>query len=77
MMRQHASRMAFGAAVGVLLGASYPVFSSGGAFNAVPALTAEYGLVGATLGFTLSNYLAFRQRIQRRIAESQQSHRSD
>lgn len=65
--------MAFGAAAGVLLGASYPVWFAGQPFNAVPVLTLEYGLVGASLGFAISNYLGFRQRLLQRIAESQRS----
>jgi hypothetical protein len=69
----HLSRMAVGAAAGLLLGALYPMMLGLGGFNAVPALTAEYGLVGGTLGFAVSNYLGFRQRILRRIAQSEAS----
>lgn len=71
MNQLHLSRMALGAAAGLLLGSVYPVMLGLGGFNAVPALTAEYTLVGGTLGFAVSNYLGFRQRILRRIAQSE------
>lgn len=67
----HLSRMAFGGAAGLLLGAVYPMMLGVGGFNAVPVLTAEYALVGGTLGFAVSNYLGFRRRILARVAQSQ------
>lgn len=67
----HLARMAIGAAAGLLLGSVYPMMLGLGGFNAVPVLSAEYALVGGTLGFAISNYLGFRQRILRRIAQSE------
>lgn len=75
-MRLHFQRMAIGACVGMLIGALYPLQIPGGSFNAVPVLTFEYTLVGAMMGFVVSNYLGFRQRLKRRIEESRQAKRS-
>lgn len=72
-MRLHFQRMALGAVVGALIGALYPLQIPGGSFNGVPVLTFEYTLVGATMGFVVSNYLGFRQRLKRRIEESRQA----
>lgn len=63
----HLSRMCVGAALGIFVGAMQPVMLGLGSFNAVPVLTAEFALVGATMGYALSNYLAFRQRIIKRV----------
>jgi hypothetical protein len=71
--RAHLPRMAVGAAGGMLLGALYPLIAGLGSFNAVPILTAEYSVVGATLGFVISNYLGFRQRVLQ-AARRQQRH---
>ena len=70
-MKTHFLRMALGGGLGLALGACYPMFV-GREFNAVPALTAEYGLVGGSLGFALSNYLAFRRRLIARIQQSRE-----
>ena len=62
--------MCIGAAVGPLLGAAQPLISGTGAFNGVPILTAEYTLVGGSLGFALWNYGRLRQRLLRRVMEA-------
>jgi hypothetical protein len=60
----------FGAACGTLVGALQPVLLGMGSFNAVPILTGEYTLVGASMGFALVNYVRFRQRILRRVKQA-------
>lgn len=60
----------FGAACGTLIGALQPVLLGLGSFNAVPILTGEYTLVGASMGFALANYVRFRRRLLRRVKES-------
>lgn len=72
-MKTHFQRMFLGALVGLVLGACLPMFS-GRDFNALPALTAEYALVGGSMGFALSNYLAFRRRLLARIQQSRSEH---
>lgn len=72
-MKTHFFRMALGGLLGLALGAFYPVLAGRGEFNAVPVLTAEYGLVGGSLGFAVSNYLAFRRRLLARIQQSRES----
>ncbi|MBS2035080.1 hypothetical protein JST97_08825 [bacterium] len=61
--------MCIGAAAGTLLGALQPILSGTGAFNGVPILTAEYTLVGGTLGFALWNYSRLRKRLMQRVME--------
>ncbi|MBT9584997.1 hypothetical protein IV102_16760 [bacterium] len=60
----------FGAACGTLMGALQPVLLGLGSFNAVPILTGEYTLVGASMGFALANYVRFRRRLLKRVREA-------
>lgn len=62
--------MCIGAAGGTLLGALQPIIMGSGPFNSVPILTAEYTLVGGSLGFALWNYGRLRKRIMRRVMEA-------
>lgn len=66
-LKQAALLTCCGAAATLLLGACYPLMMGTGAFNSSPALTAQYGLIGSTLGFAVANYLRFRRRILARI----------
>lgn len=62
--------MCVGAAAGTLLGALQPVISGTGPFNAIPILTAEYTLVGGSLGFALWNYSRLRRRLIQRVIQA-------
>ena len=62
--------LCIGAAFGTLLGALQPLIYHTGGFNSVPVLTAEYTLVGGSLGFCLWNYGRMRKRLLQRVREA-------
>lgn len=71
-MREHFRRATIGSLIGTVLGGIQPMFAGGG-LNTEPMLTFKYMLVGGSVGFVVSNYLAFRQRLLQRIQQSQRS----
>lgn len=68
-MKRHLLVMLVGALLGGLGGYWYPTFLGYSEAAVARIFALEYALAGATLGFAISNYLAFRQRVLKRIGK--------
>ena len=69
---RHLLSLLAGGLLGALVGYWYPNFYGNSDDAVARVFAAEYALAGATLGFAVSNYLAFRERVFKRIRERSQ-----